>query len=147
MKHIIAIVLTLLISTNSFAGSDKSAISINGNKAEKSVTEISYEDSIITLHWSDNTVMTNKLAATMAKLVSNYDIDKAYIASIGGIYDNSIIVSGTKGGSNINIYNVEGKKIQDMPTNNDQTYIDISKLNTGIYLLQDNSTVIKFIKR
>ena len=147
MKHIIAIFLTLLISTNTFAGSDKSAISINGIKAEKSVTEISYEDSIITLHWSDNTVMTNKLAATMANLVSNYDIDKAYIASIGGIYGNSIIVGGTKGGSNINIYNVEGKKIQDMPANKDQTYIDISKLNTGIYLLQDNSTVIKFIKR
>ncbi len=83
----------------------------------------------------------------MAKLVSDYDIDKAYIASIGGIYGNSIIVGGTKSGSNINIYNVEGKKIQDMAANNDQTYIDISTLNTGIYLLQDNSTVIKFIKR
>ncbi|MFW9600823.1 MAG: T9SS type A sorting domain-containing protein [Prevotella sp.] len=147
MKHVIAIVFTLLISTNLFAGTDKSAISINGNKVDKSVTEISYEDSVITLHWSDNTVMTNKLASTMAKLVSDYDIDKAYIASIGGIYGNSIIVGGTKSGSNINIYNVEGKKIQDMAANNDQTYIDISTLNTGIYLLQDNSTVIKFIKR
>lgn len=147
MKHIIVIILTLLISTNIFAGSDKSKISINGNKADKNVTEISYEDSIITLHWSDNTIMTNKLASTMAKLVSNYDIDKAYIASIGGIYDNSIIVGGTTGGSNINIYNVEGKRIQNMKANNDQTYIDISTLNTGIYLLQDNSTIIKFIKR
>jgi hypothetical protein len=146
MKYFIAII-TFLISANAFAGNDKSAISINGNKADKNVTEISYEDSVITLHWSDNTMMTNKLATTMAKLVSDYDIDKAYIASIGGIYGNSIIVGGTKDGSNINIYNVDGKRIQNMPTSNDKTYIDISKLNTGIYLLQDNSTVIKFIKR
>ena len=135
----------LTLTTTCIRGNND--LSINGNHVDKSVVEICFEDSGDTLHWSDNTKTCNKMADVMTRLACGEGIDKAYIASVSGIYDKKILVSGTQQGSSINIYDIVGNRLQHVPTLQQATLIDISHLNTGIYLLQDKNMVIKFIKR
>lgn len=146
MRNVILLLYLFIISTVVHARHNEE-LSINGNRADKNVIEISFEDSVVILHWSDNTTTSNKIADTMTKLACVEGIDKAHIASISGIYEKEILISGTKPGASINIYDIAGNRLQNIPSVSPTTPIDISHFNTGIYLIQDKNTVIKFVKR
>lgn len=146
MRNVILLLYLFIISTVVYARHNEE-LSINGNRADKNVIEISFEDSVVILHWSDNTTTSNKIADTMTKLACVEGIDKAHIASISGIYEKEILISGTKPGTSINIYDIAGNRLQNIPSVSPTTPIDISHFNTGIYLIQDKNTVIKFVKR
>ena len=148
MRNFILLLLLFLFTISTVAHArHNDELSINGNRIDKNVVEISFEDSTVILHWSDNTTTSNKMADTMTKLACTEGIDKAYIASISGIYEKEILVSGTQPGTSITIYDIAGNKLQNIPSISPTTSIDISHFNTGIYLLQDKNTVIKFVKR
>ena len=130
-------------------GTENHGISINGTRVDKMVTEITYDENNITLHWNDNTSISNKIAQLMIKLASGDDnnIDKIKIASISGLYKNGLTIDGITLGSLLYIYDVQGNLIMQNQATSTSCELDISQLNTGIYLLKTSEEVIKFVKQ
>lgn len=150
MRHLLTLFLMLCgFQTNMLAGTESSGICINGVKADRIVTEISYDENKITLFWNDNTSLTNKIAGTMADLALGEDgnTDKVKIASISGLYRDNIVVSGVTPGSLLCVYDFAGKMLINSKSQSTSCELDISRLNTGIYLLKADNEVIKFIKQ
>ena len=85
----------------------------------------------------------------MIKLASGDDnnIDKIKIASISGLYKNGLTIDGITLGSLLYIYDVQGNLIMQNQATSTSCELDISQLNTGIYLLKTSEEVIKFVKQ
>ena len=149
MRYQITILLFILFSTCIMGGIENHGISINGTRVDKMVTEITYDENNITLHWNDNTSISNKIAQLMIKLASGDDnnIDKIKIASISGLYKNGLTIDGITLGSLLYIYDVQGNLIMQNQATSTSCELDISQLNTGIYLLKTSEEVIKFVKQ
>lgn len=149
MRYQITILLFILFSTCIMGGTENHGISINGTRVDKMVTEITYDENNITLHWNDNTSISNKIAQLMIKLASGDDnnIDKIKIASISGLYKNGLTIDGITLGSLLYIYDVQGNLIMQNQATSTSCELDISQLNTGIYLLKTSEEVIKFVKQ
>ena len=138
MRYQITILLFILFSACIMGGTENHGISINGTRVDKMVTEITYDENNITLHWNDNTSISNKIAQLMIKLASGDDnnIDKIKIASISGLYKNGLTIDGITLGSLLYIYDVQGNLIMQNQATSTSCELDISQLNTGIYLLK-----------
>lgn len=147
MRNFLLMVFFCYFSVDMSAGTDNREISINGSRADRIVTEISYEADNVTLLWSDNTTMCDKMAKVMTDIASGDDIDKAKIVSISGLYKDNLLIDGINPGSSLDIFDIQGKMLIHDKAMTTSCRLDISNLNTGIYLLRADHEVIKFIKQ
>lgn len=150
VRHVINILILFFVSTNvALAGTENHSISINGMMADRTVTEVSFDNDNVVLHWNDNTSTSNKMAQTMANLAAddNSDVDKWRITSISGIYQDHITIDGVEPGTRLSIYDVQGDMLINDKAITSSCVMNISKLNTGIYILKTNEEVIRFIKQ
>lgn len=125
-----------------------SKILFNGIGTSKQVTGITFNDNTTTLTWSDNTTMTGKAAESLISMALTDDaemnIDKIKIFVVGGIYSSLINVSGIDENSDYCIFNMKQRKVMEGKTDSPTTTINISELNTGVYYLKSNRTIVKF---
>ncbi|MBF1554137.1 MAG: T9SS type A sorting domain-containing protein [Prevotella pleuritidis] len=56
-------------------------------------------------------------------------------------------VEGTSPGQLLCVYDIQGKVMQSILVNSVSCQLDISNLNTGIYLLKAGYEIIKFVKK
>lgn len=121
-------------------------IRVNGNEVSKVVTEISMDDDDLTLKWNDNTKLTGRLARLMVDL-TKADINEALLMNVSGILRDQMSIEGLTKGTPLYIYNLQGQLLLQQPVDKDLLSIDIHSLNTGIYLLKNNNTILKFVKK
>lgn len=121
-------------------------IRVNGNEVSKVVTEISMDDDDLTLKWNDNTKVTGRLARLMVDL-TKADINEALLMNVSGIQRDQMSIEGLTKGTPLYIYNLQGQLLLQQPVDKDLLSIDIHSLNTGIYLLKNNNTILKFVKK
>lgn len=121
-------------------------IRVNGNEVSKVVTEISMDDDDLTLKWNDNTKLTGRLASLMVDL-TKADINEALLMNVSGIQHDQMSIEGLTKGTPLYIYNLQGQLLLQQPVDKDLLSIDIHSLNTGIYLLKNNNTILKFVKK
>ncbi len=121
-------------------------IRVNGNEVSKVVTEISMDDDDLTLKWNDNTKLTGRLARLMVDL-TKADINEALLMNVSGIQRDQMSIEGLTKGTPLYIYNLQGQLLLQQPVDKDLLSIDIHSLNTGIYLLKNNNTILKFVKK
>ncbi|ERJ99095.1 T9SS type A sorting domain-containing protein [Hoylesella pleuritidis] len=120
---------------------------IDGASTDRFVTEISYDGDKITLSWNDKTVVSDWMARAIANLISGIDLDKVKIRSICGLHGKVLNVEGTSPGQLLCVYDIQGKVTQSILVNSVSCQLDISNLNTGIYLLKAGYEIIKFVKK
>lgn len=123
-------------------------IFFNGIETDKQVVGITFNDNTTTLTWSDNTIMTGKAAESLISIALTGDaeqnIDKVRIFVVGGIYSTLININGIDANSDYCIYNMKQQKVLEGKTGSTTTTINISGLNTGVYYLKSNRTIVKF---
>lgn len=61
--------------------------------------------------------------------------------------NSELIIHGVEGGRTIRIYSLQGILINTVPTQTDETVINVSSLPDGTYLLQIGAEIVKFIKQ
>ena len=147
MKRTVLLLAVLAVALFSFARTDLHTVSFNGVQMDKQVTSISYNDNTITLTWSDNTSISGEMAELMLKLALDNDINKVRIYLVSGFYDKNILVKGLTSGTPIYIYDMKGREMTHMDVAEHGTVVDIHNLNTGVYFLKNNSTIVKFVKK
>ena len=148
MKHSITITIALFFSLTCWAGVKNQSISINGTTAHKRVVEITYDDdSNVILKWSDNTYTNSILAQTITEIACKKCLDKANIISVSGLYNDKITISGLTSGGIVNLFDIQGNKILSQQAKGQSVEFNLSRLNTGIYLVQQDNNLIKFVKQ
>lgn len=147
MRKIVLIVFGCLTTISLLAANPRAAvIRVNGNEVSKVVTEVSMDDEHLTLKWNDNTLLTGRIARLMVDLTKS-DINNAQLMNISGIQNDQMSIEGLTMGSPLYIYDLQGQLLMSQTVDQDLLSIDIHNLNTGIYLLKNNNTVMKFVKR
>ena len=131
------------------------------------------EEKSLIITFSDNTTQTfvlstlpqitmanNKMTILAGATTAEYDLYKiktftfSGTTSIGNIEDNSdiktegnrIIIEGTN--ANVRIFSIDGKPATIKTTNiSNSTVIDISSLNSGVYIIKANDKTVKISKQ
>ncbi len=131
------------------------------------------EDKSLIITFNDNTTQTfvlstlpqitmanNKMTILAGATTAEYDLYKiktfifSGTTSIGNIEDNSdiktegnkIIIEGTN--ANVRIFSIDGKSTTIKTTNtSNSTVIDISSLNSGVYIIKANDKTVKISKQ
>lgn len=148
MKHCITSALLFIFCLTTLAGVKNQSITINGTAAHKRVVEISYDDDAnVVLKWSDNTYTRSLLAQTISDIACKNCLDKANIMSVSGLHDDKITISGLVSGDVVNLFDFQGNKISSQQSTGQTLELNLSSLNTGIYLLQQDNNLIKFVKK
>ncbi len=147
MDRYICLLVTCLMSAMTFAGTKMSGIKVNGMPVSKQVTEITMDDQSYSLVWNDNTTSQGKSAAIMVRLANPQCIDKVKLLAINGLVDKRLYVEGLAESTQVIIYNLQGIKISEQNVDANWADIDIEHLDTGIYLLKNQNTVLRFVKR
>ena len=145
MKKLKLILLTcLLICGLSVQAEKKQTLTINGEKVEKLVTRITFEGDNLVLHFSDQSTQT----ADMESVVLSFAVeDLTSISYIREQVKNTLSIEGLEPGTEVLIYNAEGKKMLSVQASEVQTILKTKSLKKGVYLMKAGNQVVKFIKR
>lgn len=147
MRIILTICLVVLSFVSAFAGTNNNMILFNGTKPWRTVVMVSYDKDDIVLHWSDNTTMSNDMARLMLELASTEGINEARIQCVNGIYNDVVRLNGLIPNSSLAIYDFCGIKRLETYVSDSSMKLDLSQLNTGVYLLKNKNIVVRFAKR
>jgi 3-dehydroquinate synthase class II len=117
---------------------------INGEKVEKVVARITFEGDNVVLTFSDQTVQT----ADMENVVLSFTPeDLTAIGTIKNAVNKTFSIEGLEPGTEIIIYNTDGKQVLTARASEDLTTLKMSSLKKGVYLMKAGKQVVKFIKR
>ncbi len=142
----VALTVVFLLMTVVSLEAKRPIIRVNGFEVSKYVTSIEMEGSLMSLRWSDNTVMHGRLANVMIELACHDCVDKARILSVSGVQSATMRVEGLALGSNYSLYDLMGNCLVTRTVDQPVLSVDVSHLTTGIYLLKCQNLVIKFVK-
>ena len=147
MRTFLTILIALFSFVSAFAGTNDNMILFNGTKPWRTVVMVSFDKDDIVLHWSDNTTMNDNMARLMLDLASTEGIDAARIQCVNGIYNDVVRLNGLIPNSTLSIYDICGIKQFETYVADSAMKLDLSQLNTGVYLLKNKNMVVRFVKK
>lgn len=147
MRIILTICFVVLSVVSAVAGTNDNVILFNGTKPWRTVVMVSYDRDDVVLHWSDNTTMNNGMARLMLELASTEGINEARIHCVNGIYNDVVRLKGLIPNSSLTIYDFCGVKRMETYVSDSSMKLDLSQLNTGVYLLKNKNIVVRFAKQ
>lgn len=142
----IIIVTTMLVVFSANAEKPLPVISIDGCVPSKMVTSITYDQDKIVLTWNDNTVMSGQLSRLISDILSSDGLTNANIYSVNGIYAHKIHIRGLQKEYPLIVYALNGRIMERVELTSDICSLDISSLPTGVYVLRNNTSLVKFVK-
>ena len=89
----------------------------------------------------------SKIVFEEGELVGTEDLKVGNIHIWPNPTQESIIVSGMQQNQIIRVYNLNGQMLNATPVQDSQTTVNVSSLQSGVYLLQVGAEVVKFIKQ
>jgi hypothetical protein len=122
-------------------------IRVNGVEVYNKVTEITFDDNGILMRWNDNSTSSDACCLAILKLINSDHINDAQIFAVSGVQNNDMLLQGLVAGSTLYIYNLQGVLLMRQNVTGEDTQVNLSNLNTGIYLLKNGNTFLKFVKR
>lgn len=151
MKRIsILFILLLSVFTFTYAEINNHAIMINGESLDLEVNEITYDGDNVVLHWTDNSITNTDMSQVIMSLAMEHaGINDVKIYSLNGLQNGFLNITHLDPGLSVSLYDISGNKLYETynyKMNGFQT-IDINPLNSGIYLLKANNSIVKFIKK
>lgn len=142
-----SVIILLALSVMSVRAAISSGpIRVNGVEPDKTITEVVMDDQTVTFRWNDNTTTKGRAALLIMRLVGGGCIDKVRVFSVSGFQGNTLSIDGLETGL-LSVYDLQGHELFIQQVIDPSTKVDISQLNTGIYLLKNNSTILKFVKK
>ena len=145
MKKLIYFTLTLLFAFALTVNADnKQTLTINGQVVEKLVTKITFDGDNVVLTFGDQSTQT----ADMSIVKLSFTVDGT--TSIGTIkkeVENVLDINGLEPGTEVIIYDAQGKKMMSVQASEVHAVLNTSTLKHGIYLMKAGRQVVKFVKR
>lgn len=149
MKHLtqsILIAFGLLWSMFAMASPE---VKVNGEALLSSPTQITINGDNVNVTFSDGSTSS----FDMDDIVVNFN-DPTNVAtlqnklfSINSAVKDQLVLTGVESGKRLSILSVAGISVYSSITNSNETRLDISGLASGIYLLNVDGKVVKFIKK
>ena len=149
MKRLIRnILIAVCLSWSAFAMSAPE-IKVNGEVISSSPSQIKINGDIVNVTFTDGSA----LSFDMDDIVVNFNtITEASalqncLFGIKTIVGNQLVLTGVEAGKRLSILSVSGISVYSCHTESNETRIDISNLASGVYLLNVDGKVVKFIKK
>lgn len=149
MKRLIRnILIAVCLSWSAFAMSAPE-IKVNGEVISTSPSQIKINGDIVNVTFTDGST----LSFDMDDIVVNFNTitDASALQNclygIKTIVGNQLVLTGVEAGKRLSILSVSGISVYSCHTESNETRIDISNLASGVYLLNVDGKVVKFIKK
>lgn len=117
---------------------------INGEKVEKVVARITFEGDNVVLTFSDQTAQTADMESVKLSFTPE---DLTAIGTIRNAVNKTFSIEGLEPGTEITVYNADGKQVLTTHASEDLTILKMTSLKKGVYLMKAGKQVVKFIKR
>jgi hypothetical protein len=145
MKKLILVALTFLFAVGFTANAEnKQTLTINGQVVEKLVTKITFDGDNVVLTFGDQSTQT----ADMSTVKLSFAVDgSTAIGTIKKEVENVLDINGLEPGTEVTIYDAQGKKMMSMRASEVRSVLNTSTLNSGVYLMKAGRQVVKFVKR
>ncbi|MBE6326746.1 MAG: T9SS type A sorting domain-containing protein [Bacteroidales bacterium] len=146
LKEIILIVSCLLWSGFVMASPE---IMVNGEAISKSPTQIKINGDNVNVTFTDGSTLSFDMDDIVVNLNAPTDITTLQnnLFTINTAVGNNLVVTGVKAGKMLSILSVTGISVYSCMTESNETRINISSLASGVYLLNIDGKVVKFIKK
>ena len=146
LKEIILIVSCLLWSGFVMASPE---IMVNGEAISKSPTQIKINGDNVNVTFTDGSTLSFGMDGIVVNLNAPTDISTLQnnLFTINTAVGNNLVVTGVKAGKMLSILSVTGISVYSCMTESNETRINISSLASGVYLLNIDGKVVKFIKK
>lgn len=138
------IMLCLLTFVMSAQAGNVQTLTINGEKVEKLVTRITFEGDEAVLTFSDQTMQKSDMESVKLSFTPE---DLTAIGFIKNAVNKSFSIEGLEPGTEILIYNAEGKLVIKGSASENLTILKTASLKKGVYLMKAGRQVVKFVKR
>jgi methionine-rich copper-binding protein CopC len=138
------IMLCLLTFVMSAQAGNVQTLTINGEKVEKLVTRITFEGDEAVLTFSDQTMQKSDMESVKLSFTPE---DLTAIGFIKNAVNKSFSIEGLEPGTEILIYNAEGKLVIKGCASENLTVLKTASLKKGVYLMKAGRQVVKFVKR
>lgn len=146
LKEIILIVSCLLWSGFVMASPE---IMVNGEAISKSPTQIKINGDNVNVIFTDGSTLSFDMDDIVVNLNAPTDITTLQnnLFTINTAVGDNLVVTGLKAGKMLSILSVTGISVYSCMTESNETSINISSLASGVYLLNIDGKVVKFIKK
>lgn len=146
LKEIILIVSCLLWSGFVMASPE---IMVNGEAISKSPTQIKINGDNVNVTFTDGSTLSFDMDDIVVNLNAPTDITTLQnnLFTINTAVGDNLVVTGVKAGKMLSILSVTGISVYSCMTESNETRINISSLASGVYLLNIDGKVVKFIKK
>ena len=145
MKRLRRIAIACLLTMGlSMQAENVQTLTINGEKVEKLVARITFEGDNVVLAFSDKTTQTADMESVILSFAPQ---DLTAIGTIQRPVEKTLSIDGLEPGTEVIVYNTEGKEMLSARASEVQTILKTKSLKKGIYLMKAGNQVVKFIKR
>lgn len=145
-KRFLASVAMVLALCGMAKAEDVQTLTINGQKVEKVVSQLTFEGDNVVLHFGDS-----KEAYSMGDVqisFSGFDgINGVSTFKLAGFVDGQLVIGGLATGTPVAVYDISGKKLSQTKADGEVTRVSLDDLNGGAYILKAGNQIVKFIKR
>jgi hypothetical protein len=124
-------------------------IMVNGEAISKSPTQIKINGDNVNVTFTDGSTLSFDMDDIVVNLNAPTDITTLQnnLFTINTAVGNNLVVTGVKAGKMLSILSVTGISVYSCMTESNETRINISSLASGVYLLNIDGKVVKFIKK
>lgn len=124
-------------------------IMVNGEAISKSPTQIKINGNNVNVTFTDGSTLSFDMDDIVVNLNAPTDITTLQnnLFTINTAVGDNLVVTGVKAGKMLSILSVTGISVYSCMTESNETSINISSLASGIYLLNIDGKVVKFIKK
>ena len=145
MKRLRLIAIACLLTMGlSMQAQNVQTLTINGEKVEKLVARITFEGDNVVLTFTDQTTQTADMTSVILSFTPQ---DLTAIGTIQRPVEKTLSIDGLEPGTEVIVYNTEGKEMLSARASEVQTILKTKSLKKGIYLMKAGNQVVKFIKR
>ena len=145
MKRLRLIAIACLLTMGlSMQAQNVQTLTINGEKVEKLVARITFEGDNVVLTFTDQTTQTADMTSVILSFTPQ---DLTAIGTIQRPVEKTLSIDGLEPGTEVIVYNTEGKEMLSARASEVQTILKTKSLKKGIYLMKAGNQVVKFVKR
>ena len=124
-------------------------VMVNGEALASSPAKITINGDNINVTFSDGSMTTFDMDDIVVNFTTPTDVATLQnkLFAINSTVENQLILSGVEAEKRLSILSVSGISVYTGKTESNETRIDISNLASGVYLLNVDGKVVKFIKK
>ncbi|MDE5829717.1 MAG: hypothetical protein K2H48_07010 [Duncaniella sp.] len=138
----------LMMAAGTTTAMADAALTVNGQRVEKSVTNITFDGDNVKVYYADNTMTHHDMAEVAFSFASSSGIGAvSAFGSLAVKVDNQLEVSGVAPGCRLQVFDVRGRAVAGATAEATDCTVEISHLEGGVYILKAGNEIVKFVKR